>query len=248
MLEALGRRLAAYLSREGRAHTASPPTHPDVLRRTLRPADILLIEGGSLIATAIKYLTQSTWSHAALYLGDAVAGDGHMFIEADLMDGVHVVGLERFTPFHCRICRPVGLSADDVARVLACAIGQIGHAYDTRNVVDLARYLFPTPPAPAIWRRDLIAFGSGDPTRAICSGLIAQCFEAVNYPVLPDATPFDDTHDDWPEWRRQILRVRDHRLYVPRDFDVSPYFEIVKPSLAPEFDYRALTWASGSEA
>lgn len=247
MLEALGRRLAVFLSREGRAHSASPPTHPDLLRRTLRPADVLLVEGTSLIASGIKYLTQSTWSHAALYVGDAAPGDGCMFVEADLLDGVHAVGLERYAPFHCRICRPVGLSTSDVARLLACAIGQIGHAYDTRNVVDLARYLVPTPPAPAAWRRDLIAFGSGDPTRAICSGMIAQCFEAVDYPVLPEAAATKDGPADWPEWRRQILRVRDHRLYVPRDFDVSPYFEIVKPSLALGFDYRALTWEPARE-
>ncbi|MGA7657496.1 MAG: lipo-like protein, partial [Methylocella sp.] len=34
-----------------------------------------------------------------------------------------------------------------------------------------------------------------------------------------------------------------HSLYVPRDFDVSPYFAVVKPSLDAGFDYRAVTWA-----
>jgi hypothetical protein len=36
--------------------------------------------------------------------------------------------------------------------------------------------------------------------------------------------------------------VRHHSLYVPRDFDVSPYFEVVKPTLACGFDYRLLRW------
>jgi hypothetical protein len=31
-------------------------------------------------------------------------------------------------------------------------------------------------------------------------------------------------------------------LFVPRDFDVSPYFSIVKPSLAAGFDPRSLAW------
>uniref|UniRef100_UPI0019540036 hypothetical protein n=1 Tax=Escherichia coli TaxID=562 RepID=UPI0019540036 len=54
------------------------------------------------------------------------------------------------------------------------AIARIGHCYDLRNVIDLARYLLPTPPVPVRLRRRMIALGSGDPTRAICSTLIAQ--------------------------------------------------------------------------
>ena len=42
--------------------------------------------------------------------------------------------------------------------------------------------------------------------------------------------------------RREILHIRHHSLYVPRDFDVSPFFEIVKPRLAQGFDHRALEW------
>jgi hypothetical protein len=30
---------------------------------------------------------------------------------------------------------------------------------------------------------------------------------------------------------------------MPRDFDISPYFAVVKPTLEAGFDYRALTWA-----
>src|SRR5271166_4369188 len=142
MLEALGHQLAAFLSRERHVHGTSPPTNQEFLKRTLRPADVLLVEGTSIIATAIKYLTQSTWSHAALYVGDGFRGTrepggDHGFVEADLMDGVRSAGLQRYAGFHCRICRPVGLSSGDVKQVLTYASGQIGHAYDKRNIVDL---------------------------------------------------------------------------------------------------------------
>jgi hypothetical protein len=30
---------------------------------------------------------------------------------------------------------------------------------------------------------------------------------------------------------------------MPRDFDISPYFEIVKPTIVNGFDYTALHWA-----
>jgi len=43
--------------------------------------------------------------------------------------------------------------------------------------------------------------------------------------------------------RREILHIRDSSLYMPRDFDISPYFEIVKPTIVQGFDYTALHWA-----
>ncbi len=88
----------------------------------------------------------------------------------------------------------------------------------------------------------MIAFGSGDPTRAICSGLIAQSFETIGYPVLPDVAHFKAARSDCPDCMEEVMRVRHHSLYVPRDFDVSPYFEVVKPGLVASFNYRDLKW------
>jgi hypothetical protein len=45
----------------------------------------------------------------------------------------------------------------------------------------------------------------------------------------------------------RIARSSRHSLLAPRDFDVSPYFAVVKPALATDFDYRALTWAEAAE-
>lgn len=36
--------------------------------------------------------------------------------------------------------------------------------------------------------------------------------------------------------------IRHHSLFAPRDFDISPYFQIVKPTLEGAFDYRTLPW------
>jgi len=44
----------------------------------------------------------------------------------------------------------------------------------------------------------------------------------------------------------EILHVRHHSLYVPRDFDVSPYFGIIKPTLADDFDHRRLNWGEAA--
>jgi hypothetical protein len=108
-----------------------------------------------------------------------------------------------------------------------------------KNVFDLARYLFPTPPIPQRFRRRMIALGSGDPTKAICSSLVADAFQSVGYPVLPVVTQDEKA-------AREIWHIRDKSLYAPRDFDVSPYFEIVKPTLARGFDYREIEWSPSS--
>ena len=89
--------------------------------------------------------------------------------------------------FHTRICRPIGLSDEDRARVCAYAAERIGFDYDLKNILDLMRYLFPLP-VPQRWRRRMMALGSGHPTRIICSALIAQAFESVRYPILPKIT------------------------------------------------------------
>ena len=49
------------------AHQFVPLTD---LRASLQPGDVLLVEGNQRISTAIKYLTQSTWPHAAVYIGE----------------------------------------------------------------------------------------------------------------------------------------------------------------------------------
>lgn len=36
--------------------------------------------------------------------------------------------------------------------------------------------------------------------------------------------------------------IRRHSLFTPRDFDVSPYFQIVKPTLEDGFDHRTIRW------
>jgi hypothetical protein len=126
---------------------------------------------------------------------------------------------------------------EDRYTVCRYAINRIGFGYDTKNILDLMRFLFPLP-IPQRWRRRMIAFGSGDPTKIICSALIAQAFDAVRYPILPKITRAGSR-----QARREILHIRDSSLYMPRDFDISPYFEIVKPTIVHGFDYTALHWA-----
>ncbi len=246
----LGSRLARYLSQADPRYQPLATSDFEALSATIRPGDVLLVEGNTRFSKAIKFLSQSTWSHAALYVGDALPaqGPGQWLVEADVVAGVVAVPLAKYAQLHTRICRPVGLTAEDRDRVIALALARCGQKYDLKNIFDLVRYLLPQPPVPVRWRRRMLALGSGDPTRAICSTLIAQAFQAVRYPILPQITRRPAPRENCNECYDEILHIRHHSLFVPRDFDISPYFEVVKPTLARGFDYRNLRWSEGQSA
>ncbi len=252
VMERLGTALARYLDQPSRRYVTFSVTPIDRLADCLKPGDVLLVEGDKRVSVAIKYLTQSTWSHAAFYVGSGWAGapDGasepRTLIEADLQLGVIAVPLAKYEALNTRICRPVGLSNTDRRKVVNFMLERLGMRYDLKNVIDLMRYLLPTPPVPVPWRRRMLALGSGDPTRAICSTLIAQAFQSVRYPILPHVRE-QAIYD--ASLRRHVMReylhIRHHSLIVPRDFDISPYFAVVKPTLEAGFDYRRLNWYEG---
>jgi Permuted papain-like amidase enzyme, YaeF/YiiX, C92 family len=251
---ALGRVLANYLDQPVSQYIPFAVVDPATLQACLRPGDVLLVEGNHRISTAIKFLTQSTWSHAALYVGDLLrqenpAEPSAALIEADLQSGVIAAPLGKYAGFNTRICRPVGLSSNDRHSVVNYMISSLGKAYDLKNVFDLVRYLLPQPPVPTRWRRRMLALGSGDPTRAICSTLLAEAFESVRYPILPlISTVFAAPTSQGAHLIKEILHIRHHSLFTPRDFDISPYFQIVKPTIETGFDYKTLQWAANAKA
>lgn len=242
-LDWIGRGLARWLSRPRPTERRVATSASETIAGVIRPGDVLLVEGSSRISSAIKYLTQSSWSHSALCIAapdpDAPPEqEPPILLEADVNEGVRLVGLSRYVSQHTRICRPVGLTDDEIRSVIEHAIARVGHRYDMKNIWDLARYLVPHPPVPSRWRRRLLALGSGDPTRAICSSLIAEAFHGVGYPILPDIRLL--VEEGGREEAREVLHIRHHSLFTPRDFDVSPFFAIIKPTLEVGFDPHRL--------
>jgi len=245
----IGKRLAAYLSKSIESDTRVATSSPSELASVLKKGDILLIEGNSRISAAIKYLTQSTWSHAALYVGDGpnplqIKSNEPFLVEADINEGVRLVPLSVYSNFHTRICRPVGLLDKDIDAVIDYAVRRIGDPYDVKNILDLARYLISSPPVPGHLKRRLLTLGSGDPTKAICSSMIAKAFQSVHYPILPERVVKKSDSRACRQCYREMLHIKHHSLFVPRDFDASPYFEIVKPTLSKGFDPYRVQWAA----
>ena len=220
----------------------------------LRPADIVLVEGRSRVSDVIKVITQSAWTHSAMYIGtlDKIndlkvkswveahytgATDAPLIIEALLGEGTIISPISRYYKDHLRICRPTGLSQRDANRVIKNVCRQLGNQYDVRHLLDLARFFFPWFILPRRWRSSLFQHNIGTPTRTVCSCLMAQAFCRINYPILP----FIDRSEDGAIRFYQ----RNPRLFTPRDFDYSPYFNIIKYPFLSIDDihlYRKLPW------
>jgi hypothetical protein len=89
----VARAFVRYLEKQRQSDAQFAPTNLSTLRRSLEPGDVLLVDGNSRISGIIKYLTQSNWSHAALYVGRipgacAPNGDPDVLVEAEVSEGV----------------------------------------------------------------------------------------------------------------------------------------------------------------
>src|SRR3990167_4089398 len=177
-----------------------PPCDFNRLKHEIRSGDVLLIEGRSRISHIIRSITQSPWTHAALYIGrlsdienEELADfirkhvdekENTRLIAESLIDkGTIIAPLSSYRHHHIRICRPIGIAPDDVE----------------------------------------------------------EAFSSIHFPILPFVK---STHDTEVE-----LIPRNPYLFTPKDFDYSPYFEIIKyPLFNPEEPppyYRRLPWNKG---
>jgi Permuted papain-like amidase enzyme, YaeF/YiiX, C92 family len=249
----LGGQIIRWLTNE-RPASGVPQCDFDRLSFEIRPCDVLLVEGRSRVSDVIKTITQSQWTHSALYIGrlhdieDETArehaswlydGDPNdqLIIEPLLGKGAIVSPLSVYEKDHVRICRPAGLTRVDVNKVVSFAVQHLGRDYDVRQSIDLARFLLPYGIVPRRWRSSLFERNIGLSTRTVCSTMIASAFSAVQFPILPVMHRSEDG--------KMKLYKRNTRLYVPRDFDTSPYFEIIKYPMLGLNDlavYRQLPW------
>ena len=242
VFDRVGHVIAQYLEKPVQGYEPFTPSAPQSLRGSLKPGDVLLVEGNNHISGVIKYLTQSTWSHAALYVGPIAGhetdGEPHVLIEAKIGTGVVTAPLSKYFPFHTRVCRPIGLAAEDCERVCAYACERIGLAYDLKNITDLLRYLVPaSDPAALAAPHDRARLRRSDQDHLLGAdraGVPSRC-----------ATR------SWPRRRRRRAARRaakSSRSATTRSMRRAtstsrPYFSVVKPTIEDGFDYKKLHWA-----
>jgi hypothetical protein len=247
------------------------PSDLDALKRQVRKGDVLLVDGDLRVSVLIKYLTHSPWSHAALYVGDELLKRGgamralaeehfgpeaeHVVVEA-VMEGVVASPLAKYADHNVRVCRPHLLLPKQLEGILCGAIDAIGWRYDLRNVIDLALHLGSAALLPPKRRKRVLRFGSGAARSVICTSLLGQLFAEVGFPVLPQVTYPDSPGGSERPARRPLLSVWSRRaeghesvlqgrhptLLMPRDFDLSPFFQVVKVGAPDVLDYERITW------
>lgn len=243
----------------------------------LRKGDVILVEGDQRVSAVIRYLTQSCWSHASLYIGDELLRRGdeksvwardnfgadaeHLLVEA-LPRGVQVSAVAKYVDYNVRVCRPHKLRVEHVRTLMDEAVATVGWRYDLGNVLDLARYMIPVTIVPPRWRMAALHFGSAEPTEVICSSLLARLFQRVRFPIVPTVT-FPTAAESEPRARivrrifgepsqgyTGIFSMRHPTLVTPRDFDLSPFFDIIKqnPLARGDFDYSRIHWTDDEPA
>jgi hypothetical protein len=224
------------------------------LKYEIRPGDVLLIEGRSRVSHIIRTITQSSWTHTALYIGRLIdiedeetqnlirqhidVKENVRLVVEDILDrGTVISTLSSYRNHHIRICRPIGISPSDLRVVIQYVLKSVGQPYNVRQILDLARFLLPWTIMPRRWGSSLFRRSSGEPESGVCSSLIAKAFTAVQFPILP----FIKSDNEGIE-----IFHRNPYLFAPKDFDYSPYFEIIKyPLFNPDEPlpyYRRLPW------
>ncbi len=240
--DALTRGLVGFLTAELPTYQRRVPNDLDRMKRDLRPGDVVLVEGKSRISRIIMTLTQSSWSHAGMYIGDALLRWGgphaeaarqqfgpealHLVLESDMAEGVRVKPVAWYGDHNLRVCRAKGLEGGALDRVVAEMLRHLGLRYDRRNIFDLGRYLTPFHLLPARWRRRPLYLGSSSSREVICSALIAKAFYQVDFPVQP---LFGPASGQTPN----RVTARHPSYIMPRDFDLSSNFDVLKFNLAP---------------
>ena len=258
--ERLRRVVARWLDRKVAAYELRVPNSMARLYRHIRKGDVVLVEGERRISQLVKYATQSQWSHSALYVGDELLRRGgrlgeetratfgpladRLLIEALTEEGVVAAPLAKYRGHNIRICRPCRIDPADLDRVVESVVGDLGKPYDNRNFFDLALLLLsPVKFGPLKARTVEACLGNCTELQVICSGMIAKAFQAVGYPILPPIVVSDsqDEHLEGANLHRGPPSMRHYSQIVPRDFDLSPNFRVIKCEIfdADGFDDRA---------
>jgi hypothetical protein len=251
--QALAEWVVARITRPRQEYRRYVFNDPEKLKSRIRPGDVVLVDGDQRVSQVVKYLTMSPWSHSAIFVGSRFLRDPaqraqirrefggesrYLIVEALVDRGVVVSPLVKYIDFNIRVCRPIGLTATQIQTVLDEVVARLGFHYDRRNILDLFRYLLPVRLIPMRLREDALHFGSGKDTETICSSFLAEAYARVGLTILPlhirrravkrsrmrervFGRPTRSAYSGF-------LKARHPSLCVPQDFDLSPYFDVVK--------------------
>ena len=162
-------------------------------------------------------------------------GEPHVLIEANIGEGVTSAPLSKYFPYHTRSAARSDCPTRTASR---CAVTPSTGSGSATNQEHRRPDALPDPAAGSAAlaaAHDRVRFRRSHQDHLLGADRAGVRRRAL--PILPKITRAAS------KARREILHIRNSSLYMPRDFDISPYFEIVKPTIVHGFDYPALHWA-----
>ncbi len=221
--------------------TGEPKDHGlsdfEKMRFELKPCDVLLVQGRGRVDKVIQSISQSIWSHAALYIGRPMdiedqdlktiiqhfyqgPNDTPLLAESKLGEGITIKPLLSYEHEHIRVCRPKSLNEKQIQQITRFAVNRLGSHRGGSNLFDLLRFFFPWGLLPFRWRRAVFRHWAGRNTRNVTAAFVAECFGFIQFPLYPLVKTSS-------EQGVQLLR-RHPKLCLPYEIDLSPSFEVVK--------------------
>ncbi len=207
------------------------------LLQEILPGDVVLISGNSRLSDIIKLVTRSIWSHCALYVGNGniIEADNLRYDNGNVVHmkkaEVIVSPLEKYRLYNMRVKRPVQLTSEDREIVIAEAYAHKGKGYDQKNLINfLLKEIGLKKFSP------FANIGSED-KEEMCSGLIVQSFQTVNYPILP--------YTAHVRKKDITIKKRNHTQFAPGDFDraSSQFWKTVTfQGIGSDKHYREIQW------
>ena len=209
-------RLVRYLSRPSKHLVAAVRTDAQSLAAILDRGDVLLSEGSTRLATLVKRVTRSRWSHVSIYVGPLQDGsDPPCIVEADIAEGVRSIRLSELDALRIRVLRPRSLNDTERSRLADWVVSKIGSEYDLAYAWALGQDLLNLH-----WRtrsRSSSPMITNNATRFICCSLLAHAFALIGYPISP--LPM----------RIGVAATEDYGTLTPGDFEHAAIFEVLRP-------------------
>ncbi len=144
------------------------------LQALLQAGDVILVAGKTRFASLVCRLTQSTWSHVAIYVGPGHHADPSLcIVEADVEAGVRFITLTELADHDIQVVRASRLPEASRQELIDYLLARVGLPYDLNHVIELARLVLFAPSPLGRWLSPK-TMRRADPTRAVCSTLVAH--------------------------------------------------------------------------
>ncbi|MBA3478086.1 MAG: hypothetical protein H0T52_06770 [Lautropia sp.] len=192
------------------------------LRSLLQPGDVILVAGNTRFSSLVCRLTQSEWSHVAIYVGPGHHPEAsHCIVEADVEAGVRMITLEGLADHDIQVVRASRLPETSRQELIDYLLARVGLSYDLNHVIALARLVLFAPSPLGRWlspRR----MRRADPTRAVCSTLVAHALFTAGVSVGAAPLVAARLQHAAKEPQADLRAALDY--LVPGDFEQLPEF------------------------